>query len=140
MLGMKTAYYVSILPLFVIAIGLVSVPVYQSFAQSSHSEADSTPINAVIMITTGEQGQPVYSPQKTEIKKGDEILIVNNVTQPQTFTNGNGTGDEMDGKIFSVEIAPASFAEYLASNISPGNYTFYSKNDPNLNGELIISP
>jgi hypothetical protein len=82
----------------------------------------------------------IFSPQKTEIKQGDEILIVNNVTQPQTFTNGNGTGNQMDGKIFSVEIAPDSFAEYLASNISPGNYAFYSQNDPDLKGELIISP
>jgi hypothetical protein len=82
----------------------------------------------------------IFSPQKTEIKQGDEILIVNNVTQPQTFTNGNGTGNQMDGKIFSVEIAPDSFAEYLASNISPGNYTFYSENDPNLKGELVVSP
>jgi plastocyanin len=137
---MKTNYYVYIIPLFIMAIGLISQPVYQILAQSTHSEADSTPINAVIIITTGEQGQPVYSPQKIEIRQGDEILIVNNVTQPQTFTNGNGTGDQMDGKIFSVEIAPDSFAEYLASNISPGNYTFYSENDPNLKGELVVSP
>jgi hypothetical protein len=44
----------------------------------------------------------------------------------------------MDGKIFSVEIAPGSFSEYLASNISPCNYSFYSENDPNLKGELTI--
>jgi hypothetical protein len=45
----------------------------------------------------------------------------------------------LDGKIFSVEINPKSFAEYL-SNPSPGNYPFYSKTDPTIKGELTILP
>jgi len=77
---------------------------------------------------------------KTTIKQGEELLVLNNLTETHTFTNGNGTGDPMDGKIFTVEITPGSFSEYLATNISPGNYSFYSKNDPNLKGELVILP
>ena len=90
------------------------------------------------MMTTDTQGNPVFNPMKTTIKQGEEVLVLNNLTKTHTFTNGNGTGDSMDGKIVSVDITPGSFSEYLASNISPGNYSFYSKNDPNLKGELVI--
>ena len=57
-------------------------------------------------------------------------MVLNNLTETHTFTNGNGPGDEMDGKNFSVQMAPGSFAEYLDSNISPGNHSFYSENNP----------
>ena len=92
------------------------------------------------MITSDDQGNAVFNPMKTTIKQGEELLVLNNLTETQTFTNGNGTGDSMDGKIFTVDISPGSFSEYLATNISPGNYSFYSKNDPNLKGELVILP
>ncbi len=120
------------------SLGIISSSFGQSFAQSSHSEADSTLISAVIIMTSDNQGNPMVNPEKTTIKQGDEILVLNNLTKTQTFTNGNGTGDPMDAKVFTVDISPNSFAEYLAS--TAGNYSFYSKNDPNLNGELIILP
>ena len=132
----KVALFVIVLAAIV---GASSVTLLQVYAQSSHSEPDSTPIAAVIIITTDDQGKSVFSPMKTAIKQGEELLVLNNLTKTHTFTNGNGTGDAMDGKMFSVEITPGSFSEYLAS-ISPGNYSFYSKNDPNLKGELTIIP
>jgi uncharacterized cupredoxin-like copper-binding protein len=119
---------------------VTSVAAPQVYAQSTHSEADSTPITAVIMMTIDDQGNLVFNPVTTTIKQGEELLVLNNLAETHTFTNGNGTGDDMDGKIFSVEIAPGSFSEYLASNISPGNYSFYSENNPYLNGELVILP
>jgi len=120
-------------------IAVTSYAIVQVYAQGSHSELDSTPISAVIIMTSDDQGKSVFNPMKTTIKQGEELLVLNNLTETQTFTNGNGTGDSMDGKMFSVEITPGSFSEYLAS-ISPGNYSFYSKNDPNLKGELVIQP
>ena len=120
-------------------IAVTSYATVQVYAQGSHSESDSTPISAVIIMTSDDQGKSVFNPMKTTIKQGEELLVLNNLTETQTFTNGNGTGDSMDGKMFSVEITPGSFSEYLAS-ISPGNYSFYSKNDPNLKGELVIQP
>jgi len=130
--------------LFIMALtsitGITSFTTLHVYAQGSHSEADSTPVAAVIIMTTDDQGSPVFNPAKTTIKQGEEVLVLNNLTKTHSFTNGNGTGDSMDSKIFSVELAPGSFSEYLASNISPGNYSFYSKNDPNLNGELVIIP
>ena len=120
-------------------IAVTSYATVQVYAQWSHSESDSTPISAVIIMTSDDQGKSVFNPMKTTIKQGEELLVLNNLTETQTFTNGNGTGDSMDGKMFSVEITPGSFSEYLAS-ISPGNYSFYSKNDPNLKGELVIQP
>ena len=129
--------------LFVIVLAAIasasSVTLLQVYAQGSHSESDSTPISAVIIMTTDDQGKAIFNPMKTTIKQGEELLVLNNLTKTQTFTNGNGTGDPMDGKMFSVDITPNSFSEYLAS-ISPGNYSFYSKNDPNLKGELTILP
>ena len=120
-------------------IAVTSYATVQVYAQGSHSESDSTPISAVIIMTSDDQGKSVFNPMKTTIKQGEELLVLNNLTETQTFTNGNGTGDSMDGKMFSVEITPGSFSEYLAS-LSPGNYSFYSKNDPNLKGELTILP
>ena len=132
----KVALFVIVLAAIV---GPSSVTLLQVYAQSTHSESDSTPIAAVIIMTTDDQGKSVFNPMKTTIKQGEELLVLNNLTKTHTFTNGNGTGDAMDGKMFSVEITPGSFSEYLAS-ISPGNYSFYSKNDPNLKGELTILP
>ena len=132
----KVALFVIVLAAIV---GASSVTLLQVYAQGSHSESDSTPIAAVIIMTTDDQGKSVFNPMKTIIKQGEELLVLNNLTKTHTFTNGNGTGDAMDGKMFSVEITPGSFSEYLAS-ISPGNYSFYSKNDPNLKGELTILP
>jgi uncharacterized cupredoxin-like copper-binding protein len=126
--------------LFSTIMAVTYVAATQVYAQSTHSEADSTPITAVIMMTIDDQGNPVFNPATTTIKQGEELLVLNNLTETHTFTNGNGTGDDMDGKIFSVEIAPGSFSEYLASNISPVNYSFYSENNPYLNGELVILP
>ena len=126
--------------LFSTIMAITSVTVAQVYAQSTHSEVDSTPIAAVIMMTTDDQGNPVFNPTTTTIKQGEELLVLNNLTEIHTFTNGNGTGDSMDGTIFSVQIAPGSFAEYLASNISPGNYSFYSENNHDLKGELVILP
>ena len=120
-------------------VGASSVTLLQVYAQSSHSEPDSTSIAAVIIMTSDDQGKSVFNPMKTTIKQGEELLVLNNLTETQTFTNGNGTGDSMDGKMFSVEITLGSFSEYLSS-ISHGNYSFYSKNDPNLKGELTILP
>lgn len=117
---------------------VTSVAATQVYAQRTHSEADS--IVAVIIMTTDDQGNPVFDPNITTIKQGEEPGVLNNLTETHTFTNGNGTGSETAGKIFSVQIAPTSFAEYLSTNISPGNYSFYSENNPNMKGELVIMP
>jgi plastocyanin len=139
---MKKRQNSSIFLIFIatITLGVSSAGIYQSFAQSSHSEGDTTPVAAYITMTKNNQGKDVFQPQNTTIKQGQEIMILNNLTKTQTFTNGNGKGDSMDGKIFSIDIKPTSFAEYLSSNISPGDYPFYSKIDPNMTGHLIVQP
>jgi plastocyanin len=112
----------------------------QANAQTPFSESqDATPISAITSITNNTEGKLVFSPSKITIKQGQEILVLNNLTTTQTFTNGDGSGDPMEGKMFSVDIKPKGFAEYL-SNLSPGNHPFYSKNDPSIKGELTILP
>jgi len=87
-----------------IALGISSINIYQSFAQSSHSQAGVTPVAAYIIMTKNNQGKEIFQPQNTTIKQGQEIMILNNLTNTQTFTNGNGKGDSMDGKIFSIDM------------------------------------
>ena len=103
--------------LFIVALasftGVTSFATIHVYAQGSHSEADSTSVAAVIIMTTDDQGSPVFNPAKTTIKQGEEVLVLNNLTKTHSFTNGNGTGDSMDSKIFSVEIAPRSFSRIL---------------------------
>jgi plastocyanin len=133
-------YSVFLILTTMITLGVSSITFYQSFAQSSHTEADVTPVAAYIIMNKNSQGKESFEPQNTTIKQGQEIMILNNLTKTQTFTNGNGKGDSMDGKIFSIDIKPNNFAEYLSSNISPGDYPFYSKNADNMTGHLIVQP
>jgi hypothetical protein len=48
----------------------------------------------------------------------------------------------MAGKIFDTKMIKAgSFSEYLAFNLSPGEYPFYSSIDPvNIKGKMIVLP
>ena len=114
-------------------------PIQANGQISTPESQDSTPISAITSITNNTEGKLVFNPSKITIKEGQEIIVLNNLTTTHTFTNGKGSGDPMDGKIFSVDLKPHGFAEYL-SNLSPGNYSFYSKNDPSIKGELIILP
>ena len=104
-----------------------------------HSDIDSTPIAAVITISKGPQGNTIYNPQSTTIKMGEEILIANNSSSPHSVTNGNGPTDTLSGKLFDTGIIkPGAFTEYVASNLQPGNYSYYSSSDPSVNGEIVV--
>ena len=106
-----------------------------------HPDIDSSPIAAVIVIGKDMQGNVVYIPNNVTVKVGEEILIVNNSTDAQSVTNGVGPDDPLAGKLFDTgPIPPGGFAEYVASNISPGNYAFYSTNSTSTTGILILEP
>ena len=108
-------------------------------SQVTHPETDVTPIAAVIMITKDKDGNTIFYPQFTSIKPGEEILIVNNDTTTHSFTNGANPQDPMAGKLFDTgTIQPKGFIEYVATNLSPGNYTFYTKTDPTVTAQLSI--
>jgi plastocyanin len=99
-----------------------------------------TPVVAVITISKDAQGNTVYSPQSVTIKTGEEILILNNDTTSHTFTNGMGPDDQLSGKLFDTgTIEPRGFVEYVASNLQPGTYPFFSMSDPAAKGELIVT-
>ena len=106
---------------------------------SGHSDVYITPIAAVLTISEGKDGKTVYEPYSTIIKVGDEILIVNNSTSPHSVTNGNGPTDPLSGKLFDTGIInTGAFTEYVASNLQPGNYSYYSSSDPSVNGEIVV--
>jgi plastocyanin len=126
-----------------------NIVVYTSTSSSSnnntvasptvHSDIDSTPIAAVITISKGSQGNTIYDPQTTTINVGEEILIVNNSSSPHSVTNGNGPNDPLAEKLSNTGIIqPRGFTEYVASNLQPGKYPYYSTSDPSVRGEIII--
>ena len=107
---------------------------------SSTTSTNPSPVVAVITISEGKDGKTVYIPSSTTIKVGDEILIANNATSPHTFTNGNGPSDPLSGKLFNTSmINPRGFAEYVASNLQPGKYAYYSTSDPSVKGEIVVN-
>jgi hypothetical protein len=103
--------------------------------------ADSSPVAAVITINKDMQGNVTYVPNKLTIKVGEEVFVLNNGTDNQSVTNGMGPDDPLAGKFFDTgPIPPRGFAEFVASNLSLGNYTFYSTNSTSTKGVLIIEP
>lgn len=67
--------------------------------------------------------------------------MLNNDTDFQSMTNGMSPDDPLAGKLFDTgPIPPREFAEYVASNLSPGNYIFYSTNNTSPQGVLTIQP
>jgi hypothetical protein len=103
--------------------------------------ADSSPIAAVITINKDMQGNVTYVPNNLTIKVGEEIFVLNNSTDNQSVTNGMSPNDPLAGKFFDTgPIPPREFAEFVASNLGPGNYTFYSTNSTSTKGVLTIEP
>ena len=62
-----------------------------------------------------------------------------NDTSPHSITNGISSNDPLSGKLFDTGIInPKGYAEFVASNLNPGKYPFYSIKDPSLKGEIIV--
>lgn len=137
--------YQKILSIAVIATSIFTYALtFQSiYAQTHniHSDIDSTPVAAVIMITKDKDGNVIFNPAVTTIKQDEEVLVLNNDTIAHSFTNGENPEDPMAGKIFdSGPIQPKGFIEYVAANLSPGNYTFYTTTDPTVTSQISILP
>ena len=108
--------------------------------EPTESDIDSSAAVALITISKGSQGNAVISPQSTTIKTGGEILILNNDSVVHTIRNGMGPDDPLSGRMFGVgPIEPKGFIEYVASNLQPGTYPFYSTSDPSIKGELVVT-
>jgi hypothetical protein len=106
-----------------------------------HPDIDTSPIVAVIMIGEDMQGNVNYMPNNATIRVGEEVLIINNSTGSQSMTNGMGPDDPLAGTLFDTGPIPSrGFAEYVASNVSPGEYTFHSTNSTSTTGVLIVEP
>ena len=104
-----------------------------------HSDTDSTPVAAIITITKDKDGTTIFNPPSTTITQEEEILVLNNDTVAHSFTNGANPKDPMAGKLFdSGTIQPKGFIEYVATNLSPGNYTFYTTTDPTITAQISI--
>ena len=137
----KMNYYNKFYLLIIATTIFSSVMTFQtSNAQiQTHSDTDSTPIAGIITITTDKDGNTIFKPSITTIKQDEEILVLNNDTVSHSFTNGANPEEPMAGKLFdSGTIQPKGFMEYVATNLSPGNYTFYTTTDPTVTAQLSI--
>jgi plastocyanin len=107
---------------------------------SGESGIESSTVVSLITISKGPQGNTVFNPQTTTIKIGGEILIFNNDTAAHTIKSGMGASDPLAGRLFGVgPIQPKGYIEYVASNLQPGTYPFYSNHDPSIKGELVVT-
>ncbi|MFB5600214.1 MAG: hypothetical protein ACE5SW_08320 [Nitrososphaeraceae archaeon] len=117
------------------------IPYISGQIHTPDTQEDATQIAVVLYINEDRDGNSFFNPSEFTIKEGEEVLILNNSTQNHSFTNGKSIDDQMAGTKFDTGlIKPGSFAEYLALNVSPGEYPFYSSADPeNMKGTMIIS-
>lgn len=137
-IGINFAILLTLASISVNSIGIQSI-----FAQvhTPDSDIDMTPIAVVLYINEDKQGNPSFNPSEFTIKEGEEVLVLNNSTKEHSFTSGASPDDQMAGTKFNTGlIKPGSFAEYLALNVSPGDYPFHSTSDPaSLNGTMTIT-
>jgi hypothetical protein len=113
----------------------------QDKAAYAQTGGNASPIAAVIIIGKDMQGNVTYIPNNITIKQGEEIFVVNNGTDTQSVTNGMSPDDPLAGKFFDTgPIRPRGFAEFVVSNVSPGDYPFYSTNSTSTTGVLKIQP
>ena len=109
-------------------------------ASNTTATPNSSSLTGVIIITKNDKGNLSFKPQTLTIKPGEEIFIGNNDTSPHSVTNGISSSDPLSGKLFDTGlINPKGYAEFVASNLNPGKYPFYSIKDPSLKGELIVT-
>ena len=125
--------------IFISALTFQAANAQTNSTRTVHSDIDSTPIAAVITITQDKNGNLIFNPSVTTVKQDEEILVLNNDTIAHSFTNGKNPEDPMAGKMFdSGTIQPKGFIEYVAANVSPGNYTFYTTTDPTVTAQIVI--
>jgi len=92
-------------------------------------QPDSSPEAAVIIISTDSSGRAIFSPNNVTIRVGEEVLVLNNATTPQSFTSGSGANDPDVGTAFDTGlIQPKQFIEYTSANLQDGQqYQFFSR-------------
>jgi len=110
-----------------------------TIAPNTTATPNSSSLAGVIIITKNDKGNLIFKPQTLTIKPGEEIFIGNNDTSPHSITNGISSSDPLSGKLFDTGlINPKGYAEFVASNLNPGKYPYYSIKDPSLKGEIIV--
>ena len=135
--GVRTRIYPTVGLMVILTLLVINIPTLKA---TVHSDIDSTPIAEVVTITKDAQGNTIFNPQNITIKTGEEILILNNDTTPHSFRNGAGPDDPTSGKLFDTgDITPKGFVEYVASNLQPGSYPFFSAPDPTVKGVIVVT-
>jgi cytochrome c oxidase subunit 2 len=100
----------------------------------------SGPVGATLNIAQGAsiQGNPAFSPNPVNVKKGDVVLVQNKDSVPHTVTNGKGPDDPNSGKLFDTSIINAgSSAKVDTSKLTSGQqYPFHCTVHPYMTGTL----
>jgi plastocyanin len=109
-----------------------------TIAPNTTATPNSSSLAGVIIITKNDKGNLIFKPQTLTIKPGEEIFIGNNDTSPHSITNGISSSDPLSGKLFDTGLINPKGYEFVASNLNPGKYPYYSIKDPSLKGEIIV--
>jgi|SRR5215467_1382470 plastocyanin len=100
----------------------------------------SGPIGATLTVLQGAsiQGNPAFSPNPVNVKKGNVVLVENKDSVPHTVTNGKGPDDPNSGKLFDTSIINAgSSAKVDTSKLTSGQqYPFHCTVHPYMTGTL----
>lgn len=128
-----------LLSLTVVSVATIHLANAQSVSTPS-GIVDTSPNAAIIIINRdASSGNIFFHPNNVTIKVGEEILILNNSTSPQSFTSGKSAGDPASGTMFDTGlIPPKQFTEYTAANLREGQYPFHSTAAPSATGTLTV--
>jgi len=114
-------------------------PLALATTTSSASSQDSSFVAAVITITEDAEQNTVFTPETTNITRGEEIFIGNNSSSSQSITSGTGPEDPLSGKLFDTGVIKSKgYAEFVTANLGPGSYPYYSSTNPSAKGSIIV--
>jgi plastocyanin len=114
-------------------------PLALATTSSSASSQDSSFVAAIITITEDAEQNTVFTPETTNITRGDEVFIGNNSSSPQSITSGTGPEDPLSGKLFDTGVIKSKgYAEFVTANLSPGSYPYYSSTNPSAKGLIFV--
>ncbi len=79
-----------------------------------------------------------FIPNKQTIKIGDELIWENGEAETVTLVSNDGLYISSDGKYDNQTLAYGKRTTYIFNK--PGTYSFYLKENTNLNGTIVVEP
>lgn len=114
-------------------------PKQATAAETDSSVQVSTSATLEILQGSSVQGNPDYSPDIIEVKKGEAVNVVNKDSVPHTVTNGKNQQDPESAKLFDTGIIMGDESAVLnTDSLAVGDYPFYCTVHPYMTGTLTV--